>query len=292
MVAGVNTLQSFASLIAGTNCTAVAWADNYSGLTMASANATAQTTDVPAPAIVSFAFAETITESEVSNIQNAAAQTLNILASRFEQFGAISRRRLSSIVTSALIAGTRSNVTPLTLGTSLSTMSATLLANIIASGVVVAGVTTSARISTSADYPSPVFSAITITNETDGVMFNFTSSVTGYVCCIGELDANTNYSLSSYDVMFQEDRLGGAPAFASCWDAVAATNYSEFLNFTAQTSVANGTYLFTCTDCNNYPIMPDCIADSALVQDSFTWPVATGSLNIMVALCAILAYLL
>ena len=86
--------------------------------------------------------------------------------------------------------------------------------------------------------------------------------------------------------------LEASPAFASCWDVVGGTNYSEFLNFTAQTSVANGTYLFTCTDCNNYPILPDCIADSALVQDSFTWPVPTGSLHIMVALCSILAYFL
>ena len=122
-------------------------------MAMAIANATAQISDLPAPAIISFVFAETITESEVPIILASAALTLKILASRIEQFESISRRRLSSTVKRALVSDPRSDATPLTLGTSLSSMSATLLARIISNGVVVAGVTTSVRIATSSDIP-------------------------------------------------------------------------------------------------------------------------------------------
>ena len=123
-------------------------------------------------------------------------------------------------------------------------------------------------------------------------MFSFTSSVDGNACCIGELNPNTKITLASYYVQFGEDRLGGVTAFAGCWDVVTGSNYNEFFNFTALTDVTSGTYLLTCTDCNNYPITPECIADSALVQESFTWPVPSGSLVIMIKSCAILAYIL
>ena len=288
--AGTSTLYSFNNLIASVYYSAVAYADNYSGQTPALNYATEMTTAIATSCVLTSTFADTIAASDIDSINNAIAKTLNIFPGRVINFKGISRRRLSSNLGSIIQGDVRSSITPLSLGTSLSSLSATLLANIVANGVSVASVSTSAREVATNDFPVPTFTYFAATTDVNGVEANFTTSNDGVVCCEGEYNPNTTEALSSYDVWLQLDRAGQTPPLHWCWAVTAGTNYSEYYNFTANEITNYGTYIFTCTDCNQYPIWPVCLNDTDLQVINFTWTNITAAAHFVIA--AVLAYLI
>ena len=281
--AGTSTLYSFNNLVASVYYTAVAYADNYSGLSPAMNYATEMTTPIATSCVLTSTFAETLEASDIDSVNAAIAKTLSIFPGRVIDFSGVSRRRLSSSLGSIIQGDVRSAITPLSLGTSLSSMSATLIANIVANGVAVSSVSTSARAVTNADFPSPTFTYFVTTSDVNGIEVNFTTSNDGVVCCEGEYTPDATLELSSYDVFLQLDRNGQEPTLHWCWRTVAGTNYSEYYNFTANDNTNYGTYLFTCTDCNNYPIWPVCLNDTDLRAVNFTWTNITGAAYIVLA---------
>ena len=268
---GTSLLYNFTSLIPQSNYTAIAWADNYSGMPMAFLNTSATTLAVPEPCRLTLTFNDTIGNSRIGLINMAIAETLNIYSARVTNFTGLSRRRATSSVTSVVVADLRSTVAPSTLCASLAAQNAALLSNIVANDVAVSSVTSSYTAAKTTEYPAAEFENITITAEDSVVFFNFTATVDGYVCCIGEKDPNFNFTLTSFEVFLGVDREMNTPAFAYCWNVTAKENYSEVFNFTAIDSMIDGGYYFTCTDCNSYPVIPQCIDDSKLVYAVFIW---------------------
>ena len=291
--AGNSTVYLFNSLIASVYYTVYAYADNYSGNTPALAHVTQVTRTFANPCLLTCALSDAISPSETSLINTAIAETLYLLPQRVVNFNQTSRRRLSNSITSLILGDVRSSITPLSLGSSIISQSSTLLASIVKEGVTATAVSISAREINETDYTAPYFMDAVITGDVNGMQFNFTSATDGIVCCEGEYNPNFTVNVTSYDVFLQVDRNGNIPTLHWCWNVTAGMNYSEYYNFTANGNINYGTYTFTCTDCNEYPIWPVCLNDTDLISYSLTWTnIISGADYLIVVLSGILTYLL
>ncbi|OMJ66412.1 hypothetical protein SteCoe_36749 [Stentor coeruleus] len=129
--------------------------------------------------------------------------------------------------------------------------------------------------------------------DTDYIQVNVTATVDGQICCLCEFDADETLTLTSDLIYLGLDRTGANASERTECRVVDAGDYEFF--YANATEIVDGafnwtTFTLTCTDCNNYPILPECMADG-LINYTYTGSSSSNAYSLAIALCALLAYL-
>lgn len=285
---GSYTVISFDNLIASTSFTAAAWADNFSGNKEVYAEDTQSTSDLASPCYVELDFADTLSSDDYEKIKLSEAQTMGIAKGRVVDYNGFSRR-LGSVASTLVLATVTSSITP---NDAVNSMSSADLADNLAAQGISSTFTLASGIVTSDMFPSPSFTTSAFTDDGYVVTFNFTIAIDGSVACVTEYNPDDSYTETSYYVYYGYERTGAVASSYNAADYASGDSDSWTWNYTDITDFGN--YVTTCTVCNNYPILPECIADSDLIVSNFTWTNVTTSsgMNLLVGmLSALLVYL-
>ncbi|MEH8754932.1 hypothetical protein RAG64_27475, partial [Klebsiella pneumoniae] len=215
------------------------------------------TKDLTKPAKIAITF-DSVTAINLETLSEVMSQTYKI----------DERRLKSTQKSSRLLAGftTETTISPSTLepeskspAAIANAAKAELKANLIAAGLPALEISDAEELDVE-DYETPAFESPVWTNdEVSYVELNFTSTVDGFVCCEFELNPNLELTISSYDVQIGLSRDGKDNSeYHECAEVSADVSYAYSHNFTDE---EYGEYVFTCTLCNNYPILPECTAE-------------------------------
>ena len=284
LAAAKTTLYAFDSLVAGTEYIAFAWADNLSGNTAASANATGTTTAIPSPVVSSLTFDIIITGGQVNTITQGYCKSLGASVMRCASFSGITTSRRLSSGLQVIVSGSPSDKkSPATLVAGFN--SARFISNLASSGITVGSASQTV-------VATPVYSTAGLTNTTyndtaNVVYFYYTTGGVGILCFVVESNPNTSLALTSQMIYQGFGRDGLYATVSACADEPESTTSWYSINFTAL-NVSHGTYVISTTACNNYPITPTCISDSLIANYTYNY----GNANsLIVMLFALLAYL-
>ncbi|OMJ73585.1 hypothetical protein SteCoe_27684 [Stentor coeruleus] len=284
---GSSTVISFNNLIAATSFTAAAWADNFSGNAKIYAKDTKSTSDLAPPCFIELDFADVLSSSDYDKIKLSVAQTMGIAKGRVTDYKGFSRR-LGSIASTLILPTVTSSITPTNTVNGLSTA---YLANSLAAQGIISTFTVSSGTVTTNMYPTPSFTTSSFSDDGYIVTFNFTIGMDGSVACVTEYNPDDNYTESSYYVYYGYERNGSVANEHKIGSYDSGDSDSWIWNYTDITVFGN--YITTCTVCNNYPILPECLAGANFVTYGFIWTNTTSSgMNLLVGmLSALLVYL-
>ncbi|OMJ71052.1 hypothetical protein SteCoe_30830 [Stentor coeruleus] len=282
------TVQSFDNLIAGSSITAVAYADNFSGNDLASSNDTQTTDPLSSPCTIELDFDETLSSDLNKKIIKAEAQTIGVPESRIIELKAMTRR-LGSVSSNMLLPSATSSEDTVSAASNMD--KDVLTTNLAAQGITATFKVVPPTAITADSYPDPSFEG-EFYDDPSVVYFNFTIGMDGSISCVVEYNPDPSSSLTSYDVYYGLDRKGG-DAYDTKADDFSSGDQEDSWNWNfTETNPDYGNYVFTCTACNNYPILPTCVTDDKLVTYNFTWTNVTDSSSGMKLLVSALSVLL
>ena len=264
---GSRNLYSFASLIANTSYSLYAWADNFSGKTIAAANTTKSTLPLQAPAIIMLTYSSALISSNIDLINKGIALAFGADPLRVISFGGISRR-LGGTSSSLYISNPLSTENPFTTANAINV--GTLTTTINEAGLNLTVINKNINQGIDSQFSTAGLVGTFNTSGNSILYVNFTTGGLGLVCCILEYNLTTNNNLNSYDVLFGYDRDGLNAFWHTCISEPGSYNDNILWDF-SKLYANMGNYIVTCTACNNYPLLPQCIADSQMITYTYNW---------------------